>query len=80
MNITEGPSIRRFAELFDLTVDEVIEWVNAYVNHPDEFVCTTEPTEKERFKSISKYIKWRIDETADAHIRQRIALSKEKAA
>jgi len=80
MNITPGPSIQRYAQLFGLDVDEVVDWVNAYVNHPDEFHCATEPTEKERFKSISNYIKWQIDETTDAHIRQRIALQKEKAA
>lgn len=80
MRIVIGPTIIRFADLFAIPRNEVLVWIGDYVNHPDEFHCATEPTEKERFKSISKYIKWRIDETADAHIRQRIALSKEKAA
>ena len=82
MNITKGPVIEKFAALFDIPVEEVIEWVSGYVNRPDtEFPDLVEyglieETEEERFKSMADYIKWRISITADARIRESIAEEK----
>jgi len=79
MNITQGPAITKFSELFDVPVEEVIEWVSGYVNRPEtEFPDLVEyglieETEAERFKSMADYIKWRISITADARIRESIA-------
>ncbi len=83
MNITKGPVVEKFAALFDIPVEEVIEWVSDYVNRPetvffdlvayDGFI---EATEAERFKSMADYIKWRISITADARIRESIAEEK----
>ena len=86
MNITQGPVIEKFAALFDVPVEEVIEWVAAYVNRPEtEFPDLVEyglieETEAERFKSMADYIKWRISITADARIRESIAEERRKAA
>ena len=86
MNITQGPAITKFSALFDIPVEEVIEWVSCYVNRPDtEFPDLVEhglieETEEERFKSMADYIKWRISITADARIRESIAEERRKAA
>ena len=86
MNITQGPVIEKFAALFDIPVEEVIEWVDAYVNRPEsEFPYLVErglveKTEEERFRSIAAYIKARIADSADARIRESIAEDKRKAA
>ncbi len=86
MNITKGPVIEKFAELFDIPVEEVIEWVAAYVNRPEsefpELVKTglIEATDEERFRSIAAYIKSRIADSADARIRESIADDGRKAA
>lgn len=82
MNITQGPVIEKFSELFDIPIEDVIEWVSGYVNRPDtEFPDLVEyglieETEEERFKSMADYIKWRISITADARIRESIAEEK----
>ena len=86
MNITQGPAITKFAALFDIPAEEVIEWVAAYVNRPEsEFpelfkTGLIEPTEEERFRSIAAYIKARIADSSDARIRESIAEEKRKAA
>lgn len=82
MNITKGPVIEKFAALFDIPVEEVVEWVSGYVNRQDtEFPDLVEyglieETEADRFKSMADYIKWRISITADARIRESIAEEK----
>lgn len=82
MNITKGPVIEKFSELFDVPVEAVINWVSAYVNSPLEAFPylvehgLIEETETERFQSIAEYIKWRISITADARIRESIAEEK----
>ena len=86
MNITKGPVIEKFAALFDIPVEEVIEWVSGYVNRPElEFPDLierglVEKTEEERFRSIAAYIKARIADSADARIRESIAEDRRKAA
>jgi hypothetical protein len=86
MNITKGPVIEKFAALFDITVEEVIEWVSAYVNRPEsEFPYLVEgglveKTDEERFRSIAAYIKARIADSADARIRESISEDRRKAA
>lgn len=85
MNITKGPVIEKFAALFDVPVEEVIEWVSGYVNRPEtEFPDLVEyglieETEADRFKSMADYIKWRISLTADARIRESIVEERRKA-
>jgi hypothetical protein len=83
MNITKGPVIEKFSALFDIPVEEVIEWVSDYVNRPetvffdlvayDGFI---EATEEDRFRSIAEYIRARIADSADARIRESIAEEK----
>ena len=71
MNITQGPMLERFARIIDTEIEEVVEWVNQYVNHP-ELATNPEATEKERFESIKAYIQRRIENSSDARIRQSI--------
>ncbi len=86
MNITKGPVIEKFSALFDIPVEEVIEWVSGYVNRPEtEFPDLVEhgfieKTEEERFRSIAEYIKARIADSADARIRESIAEDRRMAA
>ena len=79
MNITQGPMLERFAAIIDTKPIEVVEWVNAYVNHP-ELATNPEPTEKERFESIKSYIQRRIAESSDSRIRQSLASDRRMAA
>ena len=86
MNITKGPVIEKFAALFDIPVEEVIEWVSGYVNRPETLFFDLvdygfiEKTEEERFRSIAAYIRARIADSADARIRESIAEDGRKAA
>jgi len=86
MNITKGPVIEKFSALFDIPVEEVIEWVSGYVNRSEtEFPDLVEyglieETEEERFRSIAAYIKARIADSADARIRESISEDRRKAA
>ena len=86
MNITQGPVIEKFAALFDIPVEEVIEWVGDYVNRPETVFFDLvdygfiEKTEEERFRSIAAYIRARIADSADARIRESIAEDGRKAA
>ena len=79
MKITAGATLQRFADLFDVPIEEVVAWVNGYVNHPDREAPEqvkrgeVEATEKERFASIASYIKLRIENTADSRIKASIA-------
>ena len=79
MNITQGPMLERFAAIIDTKPSEVVEWVNAYVNHP-ELATNPEPTEKERFESIKAYIQKRISSSSDSRIRQTLASDRRMAA
>ena len=79
MNITQGPMLERFAAIIDTKPSEVVEWVNAYVNHP-ELATNPEPTEKERFESIKAYIQKRISSSSDSRIRQSLASDRRMAA
>lgn len=79
MRITQGPMLERFASVFDIPVDEVVEWVSNYVNHPEMFK-RAEATEKERFASIKRYVEWRISQSSDHRIKQSIDLAKQEAA
>lgn len=64
MKITKGPMLQRFADLIGVQAPSVIEWVNAYVNEPEQFHNREfiEATEKARFASIREYIEQRVNE------------------
>lgn len=79
MKITRGPMLEKFATTFGVDISEVVDWVNAYVNRPDEFP-KAEATEKERFDSVRKYINYRLDNSINARIRASIAEEQREAA
>lgn len=79
MNITQGPMLERFARIIDTEIEEVVEWVNQYVNHP-ELATNPEATEKERFESIKAYIQRRIENSSNARIRRSIEHGRRMAA
>ena len=79
MNITQGPMLERFARIIDTEIEEVVEWVNQYVNHP-ELATNPEATEKERFESIKAYIQRRIENSSNARIRRSIEQGRRLAA
>ena len=58
VNIPAGAMMNRYAEKFNCTIDDVVDWVNSYVNgqwHKD-MKPHVEATEAERMASIKKYI------------------------
>jgi hypothetical protein len=77
MKITAGPTIEKYASYFDIPVEEVLNWANAYINKPEWFP-ETEPTEKERAESIKQYIKSQVEGNINERIRARIAEAKQK--
>lgn len=76
MNITTGPILKRYSDVFDITEAEVLDWVNKYVNEPEKHFPAYEPTEKERLESIKRYIDWRLSNTSWA----KVAMRKERKA
>lgn len=81
MNITKGPTLQRFAEIFDWTIEEVLEWVNGYVNSPEtSIIGPYEATEAERFSAMRKYIDWRIETSTQGRIERLSAESQRLAA
>jgi hypothetical protein len=68
MKVTKGPMLEKFAKAFDMKLDDVLEWINAYVNNPELFP-KAEETEKARFESIKRYITWRLENTTEYRIR-----------
>jgi hypothetical protein len=71
MKISSGPMLQRYATVFGMPIEQVVEWVNGYVNTPAEYapLVKYEPTEKERFESIKAYIQWRLDNSTDGRIK-----------
>lgn len=82
MKITKGPMLEKYARYFDVPIDEVVDWVNSYVNHPGDFHNPEliEKTEAQRLESIKAYITMRIDESSNERIRQANAARKLEAA
>lgn len=82
MKITKGPMLEKYARYFNVPIDEVVDWVNSYVNHPGDFHNPEliEKTEAQRLESIKEYITMRIDESSNQRIRQSIEQEKRKAA
>ena len=71
MKITKGPMLERFAKYRDIPIDEVVAWVNSYVNEPHLFPHAEE-TEQERLASIRAYIEMRLSESINERIRASI--------
>jgi len=82
MKITKGPMLEKYARYFDVPIDEVVDWVNSYVNHPGDFHNPEliEKTEAQRLESIKAYITKRIDESSNERIRKANAARKQEAA
>lgn len=70
MNITKGPMLERYARMIDAGIDEVLEWVNNYVNKPG-LLEMQEPTEAERLDSIKCYILWSLENSTTERIKAR---------
>jgi len=58
MKISKGPMLEKYAKQFVVEIDEVVEWVNSYVNGPwpESLMPHLEQTESERLASIRGYI------------------------
>ena len=64
MKATAGPLMEKYAEKFGYTVDDVVGWVNAYINPVGEWVSHAqwlEATDRDRAISIKAYM---VRETA----------------
>ena len=79
INIKRGPTIEKYASIYvqsldydlDEAVDEVLEWVNCYINGPwNEAVKPfLEATEKERADYIKTYVKAQVDNSTTGRIK-----------
>jgi hypothetical protein len=75
MKIRRGPTIEKYASIYvqqldfdiDEACDEVIEWVNFYINNPGEH---REATEEARRDSIFEYIKSQIAASTYGRIKE----------
>lgn len=95
MNITWGPKLEAYSrmivwvspdqtyqEAFDEYKNSILEWANSYVNHPELFEHQEliEKTSEERFKSLCKYIDWRLSQSSNERIRASVQADKQVAA
>ena len=82
MRITRGPMLEKFAGYFDIPIAEVVDWVNRYVNHPEDFENQhlIEKTESERVESIKAYIQMRINASSNERIRASLSAGNAVAA
>ena len=82
MKISLGPKLKQYAAIKDIAEEEVLEWVTAYVNTPDQFHNheLIEKTENERFKSIGAFITREIDNSTTGRIRRSIEQGRRLAA
>ena len=82
MKISLGPKLKQYAAIKDIPEEEVLEWVTAYVNTPDQFhnAELIEKNENERFTSIGAYITREIENSTTGRIRRSIAQDRRLAA
>ena len=82
MKISLGPKLKQYAAIKGIDEEEVLEWVTAYVNTPDQFHNTEliEKTENERFKSTGAFITREIDNSTTGRIRRSIEQGRRMAA
>ena len=82
IKISAGPSLVEYGACFGIPTDEVVEWVNQYVNGPwpESMKAHNETTEKERLSSIKAYISKELAGTLTAQIRNELAAEKLEAA
>lgn len=61
--IVSGPTISRYAELFDIPIAEVVAWMNQYITGPwpSSMVPDLEATESGREASIKAYVKREVE-------------------
>ena len=62
IKLKRGPVIDRYAEMYDVPPDEVVDWMNDYINFPEHWeslaeIGMYEATEAERAESIKAYLK-----------------------
>lgn len=82
MKISKGPMLQRYSDVFGIPLEEVLAWVNGFVNHPEEYapLVKYEATEKERFESMKAYIQWRLAHSTDGRIKADIQANRKEAA
>jgi hypothetical protein len=69
IKIRKGPTLQRYADIYGCEVEEVVEWVNDYVNNGEKYQLA-EPTDKERAESIKGYISAMINCSTYGRIKQ----------
>ena len=82
MKISLGPKLKQYASIKGIPEEEVLKWVTAYVNTPDQFhnLELIEKTESERFKSIGAFITREIDSSTTGRIHRSIEQDRRMAA
>ena len=73
ISIKKGPTVTRYAECYGCDPDEVVEWINEYIQVPTE---NREATEEERKDSILGYVKAMIECSTYGRIKRSIECSK----
>jgi hypothetical protein len=79
IQIGKGPQLQKFADCFGMSIEEVLAWVNSYVNNPTDCLAIGglyEATERERLASIKDYIGFRLANSVTGRVKQKIAEEK----
>lgn len=66
MKVSAGPTVLKYAEAFGISVNDVIDWINSYINNPNDHerlveLGLYESTENDRAQSIMAYVKWEAE-------------------
>lgn len=77
--IKRGPMLERYALIYNCPIDEVVSWMNGYVNGPwvETLVPHIEPTEQERMDSIKGYVSGMISCSTYGRIKASLAKERE---
>ena len=75
VSLRKGPTIERYAAIFGMDADEVVAWMNDYIERPGEFPALiaagqVEMDEAARRSSVQAYVKRCVDESVTSRIKE----------
>jgi len=69
IKIKKGPMIEKYANIYGCEIDDVLEWMNDYINHPENY-REPETTEQARLESVKGYVQAMIKCSTYGRIKQ----------
>jgi hypothetical protein len=69
-----GPLMKEYADCYGCEANDVVAWVNDYVNGPwpESLKENIEPTEKERLEAIKGYIEAMVNDSVSRRVKRSI--------